>query len=104
MHLRSFLTDELLISMLPMSLRLPGIKLDEGRQLPSHVPYGQITAPTLVLHSRDDTLITIAHAINTSAVIPGANSMIVETGGHFLLDETVEIRGQIITFLEQAKW
>ena len=92
--------NELLFSMLPMSLRLPGIKLDEGRQIPLDFPYGQITVPTLVLHARDDTLVPIAQGMNTSAVIPGADSVIFETGGHFLLGETVAIRGHITTFLE----
>jgi 2-hydroxy-6-oxonona-2,4-dienedioate hydrolase len=96
--------NEVLFSMLPMSLRLPGIQLDEERQLPSDLPYSQITAPTLVLHARDDTLVPIAQGMNTSAVIPGAASVIFETGGHFLLGETVAIRGQITTFLEQATW
>ncbi len=95
---------EVLFSMLPMSFRLPGIQLDEGRQLPSDLPYGQITAPTLVLHARDDTLVPIAQGMNTSAVIPGADSVIFEKGGHFLLGETETIRGKITTFLEQTTW
>ncbi len=94
--------DEVLFSMLPMSLRLPGIKLDEARQLPSDLLYSQVTAPTLVLHARDDTLVPIAQGMNTAEVIPGASSVIFETGGHFFLGEKAAIRAQVISFLEQA--
>jgi 2-hydroxy-6-oxonona-2,4-dienedioate hydrolase len=94
--------DQILEAMLPMSQRLDGILLDQGRELPEDFPLGQIKAPTLVIHARDDSLVDYSKGQHTAAGIAGAEFMTLGDGGHFLLGHYDEIRARILTFLAEA--
>jgi pimeloyl-ACP methyl ester carboxylesterase len=45
---------------------------------------GKVTAPTLVLHGREDALVPLAHGEATTAAIPGARLIILDGMGHDL--------------------
>jgi 2-hydroxy-6-oxonona-2,4-dienedioate hydrolase len=95
--------EQILGAMLPMSQRLDGILLDQGREMPRDFLLGQIKAPTLVIHARDDSLIDYSNGQHTAAGITGAEFMTLEDGGHFLLGHYDDIRARITAFLAQAR-
>jgi pimeloyl-ACP methyl ester carboxylesterase len=84
----------------PMSRRFPGILLDQTRHVPRAWPLNQISARTLVFHSRDDTLVPFLNGEHSAAEIPTAKLLAFETGGHLLLGHSDEIRRQIDGFLQ----
>jgi pimeloyl-ACP methyl ester carboxylesterase len=45
---------------------------------------GKVTAPTLVLHGREDALVPLAHGEATAAAIPGARLIVLDGMGHDL--------------------
>lgn len=45
---------------------------------------GTVTAPTLVIHGRDDNLITLPGGERTAAMVPGANLLVLADMGHDL--------------------
>jgi pimeloyl-ACP methyl ester carboxylesterase len=95
--------DQVLEAMLPMSQRLDGILLDQGREMPKDFPLELIKAPTLVMHAQDDSLIDYSNGQHTAARIAGAEFMTLRDGGHFLLGHYDEIRARIVTFLAESR-
>jgi 2-hydroxy-6-oxonona-2,4-dienedioate hydrolase len=95
--------DQLLESMLPMSQRLDGILLDQECDLPRDFPLGQIKAPTLVIHARDDSLVDYSRAQHTAERITGAELLTLEDGGHLLAGHFDEIRARIMAFLVESR-
>lgn len=83
----------------PMSRRFPGILLDQTRKVPRDWPLNQISAPTFVIHARDDTLVPFAHGEHSVMEIPDAEFLPIENGGHLLLGQTDEIRRSLAAFL-----
>ncbi len=79
---------KLMRSMLPADDRAAGIAADavEANLFSgANVALEQISAPTLVIHARDDTLVPRKHAVHTAAHIPGAQLLELEAGGHFAI-------------------
>jgi pimeloyl-ACP methyl ester carboxylesterase len=97
------LIDQLLQAMLPMSQRMEGILLDQGREMPKEFPLEEIKAPTLVIHARDDSLIDYSNGEHTAARITGAEFLTLEDGGHFLAGHTDEIRARVMAFLAGSR-
>lgn len=95
--------DRLLKDMMPMSMRMAGIQIDQSavRMLAPDDRLAQIKAPTLVIHSRDDTLVNIADGGYTASVIPGTTFVPLENGGHFLVTHHAEVRQTITEFLSR---
>jgi pimeloyl-ACP methyl ester carboxylesterase len=93
--------DRILEEMLPMSERMPGILLDQSRVLPPDYPIEEIEAPTLVIHARDDALVDFANGRHTAESIPGAEFIVLEDGGHFLLGHFDQLRDQVESFLSR---
>jgi pimeloyl-ACP methyl ester carboxylesterase len=93
--------DQVLEAMLPMSQRLAGILLDQTRELPKDFPLGLIEAPTLVIHARDDSLVSYSRGQHTAAGITGAELMTLEDGGHLLAGHHGEIEARILSFLAE---
>ena len=61
----------------------------------------KITAPTLIIHGKEDKLISVKNAEFLAKKIPGAKTLILENSGHIILGEDQEIYHQtIIEFLE----
>ncbi|GHH76304.1 hydrolase [Streptomyces sulfonofaciens] len=51
-------------------------------------PLADITAPTLVLHGRQDPLLRVSAARDTAAAVPGARLLTLPGVGHFLSQDT----------------
>jgi pimeloyl-ACP methyl ester carboxylesterase len=74
--------------MLPMARRARGNNTDIVEQnLPSieALPIEQITAPALVVHATDDTLVPYAQGEYSAAHIPGARLLSFHHGGHLVI-------------------
>jgi pimeloyl-ACP methyl ester carboxylesterase len=93
------LLDQVLGTMLPISWRIDGIMLDQGREMPKEFPLKEIKAPTLVIHARDDSLIDYSRGQHTAQRIPGAELMTLEDGGHFLVGHSAELRTRVMAFV-----
>jgi len=53
--------------------------------------FGRITAPTLIVHARDDALAPRWCAVGLSELIPTARLLVVEDGGHLMLGDHPEV-------------
>jgi pimeloyl-ACP methyl ester carboxylesterase len=99
-HERMVLVEEM---MLPMGRRMPGMNHDVIEQSSPEVEalrLEDITAPTLVVHAADDSLIPFAQGQYSADHIPNARLVSIEYGGHFafVLDDAA---AEIAAFLAQ---
>jgi pimeloyl-ACP methyl ester carboxylesterase len=88
-------------SIQPLSLRMPGINIDSIPDL-HELPLEKISAPTLVISTRDDLFNTAPAAEFAASRIPGAKLIVYETGGHLLVGREEEVRSEVRSFLAQA--
>ncbi len=92
--------DIFLHYMHPVSLRQAGILND----IASHAfeyPVQQITTPTLVIHAVDDPLVPFSIGEHTANNVPGAELVVLESGGHLLVGQNARIKSEITNFLKQ---
>jgi len=72
----------------------PMVRLDQAK-IPT------ITAPTLLMHGRDDRVTSFAHAIRLAGVIRDARALIVNRCGHWLqLEHAKEFNSMVHRFIE----
>jgi len=94
------LSQEMLDIMHPMSRRYAGT-INDGTMIEADgVSAGAISAPTLIMHARDDALVSYLHAENAHRRIKQSKLILFETGGHGMLSRTNEIRGHVKDFLK----
>ena len=63
----------------------------------------RIAAPTLILGARDDMVTPVYYSEELSRLIPGAETAILEAGGHFFpVSAAEEFRGALLDFLDGA--
>jgi 2-hydroxy-6-oxonona-2,4-dienedioate hydrolase len=77
------LANEIIDYMNPASLRSAGVVFDNTAALPG-ARIAAITAPTLIVHTEDDSLQLYDNAAFAAATIPGARLLRFEKGGHFV--------------------
>ena len=87
-------------SILPLSQRVRGIEND-GAASVGPWPLEKIAVPTFVMSAEDDLFGTLPAARFTAGHIPGAELMVVESGGHLLVGRGDEIRARIADFLRR---
>jgi 2-hydroxy-6-oxonona-2,4-dienedioate hydrolase len=88
----------LLESVLPLSLRIAGIKSD-GETVLQPVPLEQIQAPTLIVTTKDDLFGTRDAAVFMEGQIPDARLVVFENGGHLLVGRQAELTEMIADFV-----
>lgn len=95
--------DRLVTGFLPASARLTGVGNEDAAVDPV-VSYRleAITAPTLIVHARDDRLNPHAIALELSRRIPTARLMSFERGGHLLLGHHAALQGWIGEFFNEG--
>jgi 2-hydroxy-6-oxonona-2,4-dienedioate hydrolase len=79
---------------------LPGLRNDAITLQP--LPLHQITAPTLIITAVDDLYDTLPAARYMAERIPSARLVVLETGGHLLVNRYAEVSGAIDKFLSEA--
>lgn len=92
--------DAMIAAFLPVTGRRAGLA-NEGAAIDPAQPIdpGAIRAPVLIVHTADDRLTPVATAQFTAEGIPGAETLIFDTGGHLLLGHHAEVRERIAAFL-----
>lgn len=92
------LANELLDVMHPMSLRHVGTVID-GLVIQDFEMPENISVPTLLIHSKNDGLVSYSHAEFANQRIHGSKLILYEYGGHGLISEIEDARQQINDFL-----
>lgn len=95
--------SQILLNMLPIAPRLNGISIDQAYILQPKLPLNNITCPTMIVHARDDTLVSFANGEYSAALIPGAQFIPVDTGGHYLVGHYENLRPILIEFLARVQ-
>jgi len=87
----------------PLTQRTRGNLFDAfGLQDIASYPFEAITAPTLVVHARDDPLIAYQDSRAMADRIPHARFVTVSQGGHLLIHRDPHARAEIAAFLAQC--
>lgn len=86
----------------PVTGRFAGVQ-NEGAAIDPNARYlvEEITAPTLVVHARDDHINPFSFGEYTAQHIPGAQFMPLETGGHLLLGHHAQVQARANAVLQQ---
>jgi pimeloyl-ACP methyl ester carboxylesterase len=66
-------------------------------------PLDRIDVPTLVIHAKDDTLVTASHSLDAAQNIPNAHHIEFDSGGHILLGHFQDTKSVITNFFRQNK-
>ena len=84
----------------PVTQRLDGVR-NEGAAIDpaAHYDLAAITAPTLIIHSRDDGLNPFEIAQGLAREIAGAELVPLESGGHLMLGHHDAVRTRVNAFL-----
>ncbi|WP_137702712.1 alpha/beta fold hydrolase [Marimonas lutisalis] len=87
---------------LPVTARLDGLR-NEGAAIDRDTRYdlSKITAPTLVVHARDDGINPFAIGEHTAQSIAGATFIALPSGGHLLLGHSERLRAEVSGFLRR---
>jgi pimeloyl-ACP methyl ester carboxylesterase len=90
-------------SIVPMGTRRNGQLLEQHMSEYDVEQIHNIQAPTLILHARDDTLISFEQGEFTARNIPGAQFIPMEKGGHLALMININAgaKEEVLKFLEQ---
>jgi 2-hydroxy-6-oxonona-2,4-dienedioate hydrolase len=88
----------IMADVLPLSRRLSGLRKDSTATLkPLALPL--ITAPTLIITAKDDLFNTLSAARVLAEGIPSAKLVVLESGGHLLVNRHGEVSAAIADFL-----
>ena len=92
--------DAMIRAFLPVTLRRGGLA-NEGTAIDpaAAIDAAAITAPTLIVHARDDRITPFSTASFTARRIEGAEMVTLDTGGHLLLGQHDTVRSRIGGFL-----
>jgi pimeloyl-ACP methyl ester carboxylesterase len=85
---------------LPVNDRLAGLA-NEGAAIDpaASYPLARITAPTLIVHARDDGINPFPIAAHLASALPQARFMSLPDGGHLLLGHKAQVTGAIAEIL-----
>lgn len=98
------LAQEMLDIMHPMSQRYKGTVNDEKMIKFYTVPAGNLSAPTLIIHAKDDALVSYEHAENAHSKINQSQLVLYDTGGHGMLSQMNGTRVLIKEFLNDSAY
>lgn len=92
---------DFLRSIMPLSERIEGIRLDSTGS-PGPWTLDRVTAPTLIVSAEDDLFRTLPGARYTADGIPGAQLVVLASGGHLMLGQEQHVRDVIENFLNET--
>lgn len=94
------LAQEMLDIMQPMHPRYEGT-INDGKMIQAEaVSTDMITSPTLIIHAKDDALVSFSHAENAHARIKMSQLISFDSGGHAMLSQRDKVRDHVRAFLE----
>ena len=92
--------DAMIAAFLPVTGRRAGLANEGAAIAPAAaIDPGLIAVPALIVHARDDRITPVATAQFTATGIPGAETVIFDSGGHLLLGHHAAVRARIAAFL-----
>lgn len=95
------MAQEMLDTMHPMTERYRGT-VNDGRMIQREaVSTDNVSAPTLILHAKDDALVSYHHAEHAHEAIKGSRLVSFGTGGHGLLPQLDAVRQDVKEWLER---
>ena len=98
------LAQEMLDTMHPMSQRYKGT-INDGKMIQLYtVPTSNLRAPTLIIHAKDDALVSYKHAENAHNKINQSQLILYDTGGHGMLSQMDRTRVLVKEFLNQSTY
>ena len=95
------MAQEMLDTMHPMTERYRGTVNDGEMIQREALSTDSISAPTLILHAKDDALVSYHHAEHAHAAITRSRLIAFDTGGHGLLSQMNAVRQDVKEFLER---
>jgi pimeloyl-ACP methyl ester carboxylesterase len=95
------MAQEMLDTMHPMTQRYAGTVNDGIMIRREAVTADHVSAPTLILHAKDDALVSYHHAEHAHEAIKGSQLIVFDTGGHVLLPRMDAVRQDVKQFLAQ---
>ena len=94
------LAQEMLDIMHPMSQRYQGT-INDGKMIQREsVVTNNVSAPTLIIHAKDDALVSYGHAENAHERIRQSKLILFDTGGHAMLSQMIKVRDCTRSFLK----
>jgi pimeloyl-ACP methyl ester carboxylesterase len=94
--------QEMLDVMHPMTPRYQGTINDAEMLLVDKISVDNLTAPTLIIHAKDDALVNYTHALNSHEMIKQSKLVLFDTGGHAMLSQIDPVRANIEQFLTKS--
>jgi len=95
------MAQEMLDTMHPMTERYLGT-VNDGKMIRREAEStDKISAPTLILHAKDDALVSYHHAEHAHEAIKGSRLVAFDTGGHGLLPQMDAVRKDVKKLLER---
>ena len=93
------IVSDLIDSFFPVALKTEGVAFDAFVADPDVNNYRleAITVPTLIVHAKDDPLVSYEAAQDAAARIPSARLVSVERGGHLILGSHSEVIDREVT-------
>ena len=98
------LAQEMLDIMHPMSQRYKGT-INDGKMIEFYtVPTSNLRVPTLIIHAKDDALVSYKHAENAHNKIKQSQLILYDTGGHAMLSQMSRTRVLVKEFLNESTY
>ena len=94
------LTQKMLDIMHPMTPRYKGTKNDGEMLETYHITTNNLSAPALIIHAKDDALVSYVHAEYAHKNIKQSKLILFGTGGHGMLPQMEKVRREIKEFLK----
>jgi len=93
--------SDLIGSFFPVALKTKGITFDAFVADPdvNNFPLEALAAPALIIHAKDDPLVSYEAAQRTAGRIPGAQLVSLDYGGHLLLGDRQDVAREVAAFL-----
>ena len=97
----SQIISDLIDSFFPVALKAEGVAFDAFVADPdvNSYPLEALTVPTMIVHAKDDPLVSYDAARHTAGRIPGAALVSIDRGGHLLLGDRENVGREVAAFL-----
>jgi pimeloyl-ACP methyl ester carboxylesterase len=95
------IVSDLIDSFFPVALKTEGVAFDAFVADPDVNNYQleALTVPTLIVHTKDDPLVSYDAAQRAATRIPGARLVSMERGGHLFLGDREDVGREVAAFL-----
>lgn len=97
------MAQEMLDIMHPMTQRYKGTVNDGEMIQREEVSTSNLSAPTLIIHAKDDALVSYHHSVDAHKKIKQSKLILLDTSGHGMLSQMDKVKGYVKEFLKDIK-